>query len=244
MNATDILADLRDVADALTNPYQHREPRWTWSASRHKVKLPDHVVILPGLVAQLAELAEIPSSPGGGEDAPTSRPVPQSRPPGNPQALAAYLDIHLGVAKWTIMFGLETRDTVESQIRHLVASVAARDDDDQGGLLDELRRWQRQAEIILEWREADLQLEVPCPVDDCGERALRVNVADKTARCRACGCRWAEEENPERGIYSIGVLAGFIADHKRLSKEGADRAREVERARKAARSGRPAGVAG
>ncbi len=238
--STDILADLRDVADALTNPYQHREPRWGWSPSRHKVKLPDHVVILPGLIAQLAELAEIPTSPGGSNDTPTSRPVPQSRPPGNPQALAAYLDIHIGVAKWTILFGLDSRDTVESQVRHLVASVAARDAEDQGGLLDELRRWQRQAEIILEWREADLQLTVPCPVDECGERSLRVNVPEKTARCVACGCRWAEVENPDRGVYSIGVLAGFIADHRRLSKAGADRAREDDRARKAARSGRSA----
>lgn len=232
----DVLADLRDACDALTNPFQHREPRWTWSDSRHKVKLPDHVVVLPGLIGQLAELAEIPTSSGGSNDTPTARPVPQSRPPGNPQALAAYLDIHIGVAKWTIMFGLNSRDTVESQVRLLVASAPAQDTEDQGALLDELRRWQRQAEIICEWREADLQLEVPCPVDDCGERALRVNVQDKTARCVACGCRWAEEEHPDRGVYSIGVLAGFIADHKRLSKAGADRARGEERARKEARS--------
>lgn len=233
----DILADLRDVCDSLTNPYQHREPRHTWSASKHKVRLPDHVVTLPGLIAQVFDAAY----PGGSQADSggfTVRPVPGSRPPGNPRALACYLDIHIGVAKWTILFGLDSRDTVESQIRLLVASAPTQDPEDQGALLDELHRWRRQCEIIAGWRDPDPQLEVPCPVEGCGERALRVNLAEKTARCTACGSRWAEEEDDWTG--SIGLLARHIQDHKAAGKRAADRARADERVRKAARNGRSA----
>lgn len=238
--SVDTLSELRDVCDALTNPYQHREPRHAWNASKHKVRLPDHVVTLPGLIAQVAEAAY----PGGNtadSGGFTVRPVPGSRPPGNPRALACYLDIHIGVTKWTILFGLagqETRDTVESQLRHLVASSPTQDSEDQLGLLDELRRWQRQCEIITGWRDPDPQLEVPCPVEGCGERALRVNLAEKTARCTACGSRWAEDEDDYTG--QIGLLARHIQDHKAATKAGADRVWADERERKAARNGRSA----
>lgn len=240
MAATDILADLHDVSDALTNPYSHREPRGhTWSESRHKVKLPDHVVTLPGLVTQLGEIV-YPGGQATDSGGFTVRPVPSSRPPGNARAMVAYLDIHIGVAKWTVLFGLDSRDTIESGIRQLVARAMEQDREDQLCLLEELRRWRRTCEIITGWKDPDPQLQVPCPVEDCGERTLRVNIADRTARCTACGVRWAEVEDPEQGIYSIGGLADHIQTFEAGSKAAADGARLEARELKARRNGKSA----
>lgn len=236
MPPTDILADLADTCDALCDPQQHREPRWYWDANRNKKTLPDHVVVLPGLIARLAEVVYPGSAPDNGG---TARPVPSSRPPLRTDAASALLAIHMAVARWTLSLRLELRDTIESSVRQLLGRIAREDSDTQMALLTEMRSWQRQCEIICGDRQPDPQLQVPCLVEGCGQRRLRVNMAELKARCEGCGTRWAENEDPEHGIYSIGVLAGHIADYQRQSKAGADRVRQEERDRKAARS-RPA----
>lgn len=238
--STDLMADLRDVTDALCDPHMVREPRGhIWDANRHKKQLPDHVVVLPGLLQQLADIV-YPGSPPDTGAGPTSRPVPSSRPPLRMDAASAHLQIVMAVTRWHVSLGLELRDTLESSVRQLLGRIATEDSDTQTVLLAEMRSWQRQAEIICGHRQPDPQLQVPCPVGDCGARRLRVNMAELSARCEECGCRWAEQEDPDRGIYAIGVLAGHIAEFQRLSKEGADRAWRVERERKARISGRVA----
>ncbi len=232
---TDILADLRDVCDLLCDPHQIREPRWTWDANRNKKPLPDHVVVLPGLLGQLADIV-YPGSPPDNGSGPTARPVPGSRPPLRTDAMSALFAIHCAVARWHMSYCLTTRDTLESSVRQLLGRVAQEDSDTQAALLTEMRSWQRQAEIICGWRQPDPQLQVPCPVEGCGERRLRVNLTDRSARCEACGARWGEQEDEWTG--SIGVLAGHIAAYQKLSKKAADGARLVERERKQARSGR------
>ncbi len=240
----DIMTDLRDTVDSLCDPHQIREPRGhIWDHNRHKKQLPDHVTVLPGLLQQLADIV-YPGSPPDNGAGPTSRPVPQSRPPLRMDAASAHLAIVMAVTRWHVSLGLELRDTIESSVRQLLGRIATEDSDTQTTLLSEMRSWQRQAEIICGHRQPDPQLQVPCP--RCGERRLRVNMADLTARCdgrpdgEPCGSRWAEQEDPDRGVYPIGVLARHIADHQRLSKEGADRARAEDRARKARISGKPA----
>lgn len=238
--STDILADLREVADALTDPHQVREPRGHyWDHNRHKKPLKDHVTILPGLLRQLADIV-YPGSPPDSGAGPTSRPVPSSRPPLRMDAASAHLAITIAVTRWHVSLGLELRDTVESSVRQLLGRIATEDSDTQAVLLAEMRSWQRQAEIICGHRQPDPQLQAPCPNPECGQRKLRVNMADLTARCDGCGARWAEQEDPDHGVYNIGVFARHITEFQRLSKEGADRVRQVERERKQRISGRVA----
>ncbi len=230
--AADVLADLRDTADALTDPTQIRHPRHGWDHNRHKVTLPDHVVVLPGLLTQLGDMAY----PGGRVDDTSGRAVPKSRPPGNPKALVAYLDIHIAVGRWTVQFGLGWRDTVESQVRQLLGAAPTQDHDDQLELLADMRRWLRQCEELTGLRERDPELTAPCPIEGCGQRTLRINLTGKTARCVSCGARWAEQETEHVG--NLGVLARHIAAHRQATGEAAAVAWAADRERKAARYGR------
>ena len=75
--AFDILAELRDTADALTDAQHVRNPRHGWDANRHKVQLPDHTTTLPGLIAQVAEIVW----PNGAGEKESARPAPSSPPP-------------------------------------------------------------------------------------------------------------------------------------------------------------------
>jgi hypothetical protein len=235
----DVLTELTDTADALTEPHQSREPRWTWDAdrsNRNKIKLPDHVVTLPGLITQVGDIVW----PSGRQDQGDFhvRPVPSSRPPGDPEASACYLDVSIAVTRWHVMLGLTLRDTLESSIRQLLGRISREDRDTQLALLDEMRQWRRHCEVITGLVSPDPQLQVPCPVDGCGARTLRINVGKRTARCTSCKARWAEQEDPDAGIYSISILAQWIGEWQASAKAAADSARQVARQRKTA--GRPA----
>lgn len=232
----DAFADLQEVVDTLTNPSQVRNPRHGRDANGDKVKLPDHVVTIPGLIAQVAELVW----PSGPDESATSRPVPSSRLPGNPQAMAVHLDIWMGVAKWHMMWCLTTRDAVESSIRQLLGRAAREDSDTQDELLAEMRRWQHRCEVVLREAFNDPQVQSPCPVEGCGQRTLRINVKKKTARCLTCRARWAEAPDPERGIWSIVGLADHIQTYEAQSRAAASEARAVERDLKVRRYGRSA----
>lgn len=232
----DILAELRDACDSLTEPYHSRSQRWTWDHNRHRKPLPDHVITLPGLLQQLADMA-YPGQPADSGDF-VMRPVPASRPPLQLRAVSAHAAIAVGIVRWCWSMQLDLRGTAESNLRQVLAAAGRQDRDTQITLLDEVRGWRRQAEIITGWRDPDPELQVPCP--HCGERGLRVAIADKVARCVNCRSRWAEDEDIDAGVYSIGVLGRHIADYQAGSREAADRVWAAERGRKAAREGRPA----
>lgn len=232
----DILADLRDCCDALTEPYQSRSPRWEWDHNRHRKPLPDHVVTLPGLLQQLADMA-YPGRPTESGDF-VMRPIPGSRPPLQLRAVSAHAHITIGIVRWCWSLQLELRDTAESNLRQVLAAAGRQDRETQIALLDEVRSWRRQAEVITGWRDPDPELQVPCP--GCGERGLRVSIADRTARCTNCRTRWAEDEDIDAGIYSIGVLGRHIAAYQRGATAASDRVWAEERDRKARRAGRTA----
>lgn len=232
----DVLEQLREVADALTNTTQVRNPRHGRDADGNKVRLPDHVALLPGLIGQVAEIVW----PNGGGDNESARPVPSSRLPGNPQAMAVHLDIWIGVAKWHMHWSLVTRDTIESSIRQLLGKVTSADSDTQEELLAEMRGWQHRCEVVLKEAFNDPQVQSPCPVEGCGNRTLRINVQRKTARCATCRARWAEVADPERGVWSIVGLADHIQTYEQASRAAASTAREVEREAKERRYGRSA----
>lgn len=234
--AFDLLAELRDTADTLTDAQHVRNPRHGWDANRHKVQLPDHTVTLPGLIAQVAEIVW----PNGGGDNESARPVPSSRPPGNPQAFAVHMDIWFAVARWHVRWCLTTRDTLESSIRQLLGRVTSEDRDTQEELLTEMRSWRHRCEVVLREASPDPGVQSPCPVEGCGARTLRINVQRKTARCTTCRARWAEVPDPEKGVWSIVGLADHIQAHEAQSRAAAGAARDVERELKAKRYGRTA----
>lgn len=235
MAATDIVAELRDLVDQLTNTTHVRNPRHARDANGERVQLPDHTANLPGLVGQIAEIVW----PDGG-DSESARPVPSSRPPGNPQAMAVHLDMWIGVAKWHMRWCLTTRDTLESSMRQLLGRVMSEDSDTQEELLFELRSWRHRCEVVLREAFNDPQVEAPCPVEGCGQRTLRVNTQKKTARCTTCRARWAEVPDPERGIWSIVGLADHIQAFMRESRAAAAEVRASERELKERRYGKPA----
>jgi hypothetical protein len=228
--AFDVLAELRDTCDALTEPHEHREPIFGWDKNRHKIKLGDHKIVRPGLFAQVHELIYPGTPPDTGDFA--VRSVPGSRPPLRTDAASAYLQVHLVVTRWCVSLSLDLRDTIESSIRALLGRIGTEDRDTQVALLSELRSWRYQCELITGLRDPDPHLQVPCP--HCGDRSLRVSMADRTARCTheevvdgekwRCGAWWDEE--------SIGVLARHITTFTANAKADADRVRAEERARK------------
>lgn len=235
--AYDLMADLRDTVDALCDPSQHREPIHGWDHNRNRKVVGHHVIIRPGLLAQVGEMVYPGTPPDSGNF--VVRSVPGSRPPLRLDASSAYMQIHLAVTRWSLSLHLDLRDTIESSVRQLLGRIAAEDRDTQAALLGEMRSWRHQCEIITGLKDPDPQLQVPCP--QCGNRTLRVNLADQAARCgyeevvdgerRRCGATWDEPSG------TIGVLARYIADHKASSKAGADRVRLEERQRKARRNG-------
>lgn len=72
----DLLADIAETADVLTDPRMNREPRWGWDHNRNREALEAHITTVPGLIQQLRDLAE-PGVDGdqGTRGGPTSVPV-------------------------------------------------------------------------------------------------------------------------------------------------------------------------
>lgn len=191
---------IREVADALTEPHLHSEPVPFWDNNRNR-KFRRHTTVQPGLIAQLYQ-SVIPVSssaePAGGG-------VPGSRPPLAVEALSRHDTIATAVLRWCRSLHITARVSVESNVRALVGVSAMFDDDTARVLLSELRQWQRWCSVLTGWENVYRPAGVPCPVVDCARvNTLRVNLTTKTAMCRACGAAWSGEEG------SIGVLGDYI----------------------------------
>lgn len=235
---TELFAALADVVDALTNPSQHRTPRHTWSQdrrNRNKIRLPDHVVVLPGALTQLAALA-FPLG-AAGDDSAGVRALPQSRPPGHPQALAAYLDIHRSVSRWSHEYGLRPRRTIDATLRGLLGAAPSQPGQLRD-LLSDATRWLAWCEEITGWRTAGPILTVPCPgdTDPCGYRTLRVDIDHKTVQCMSCGARWAEQETDTTG--SLDALGQYVTGYRQAAGVAAETVWANARARQAAVDGK------
>lgn len=124
---SDLLNGLHIVIDALTWPTQHHTPRWTWSAdrrNRNKIRLPDHTVSVPGLLTQLAALAFPLTVDGDAQGG--ARGIPESREPGNPRALVAYVDIVVDARRWAAHLGIGRR-TASTNLEQVAALRAEGD---------------------------------------------------------------------------------------------------------------------
>lgn len=189
---------IADLAEELCDPRQHREQRWGWSASRHKVRLADHITIQPGLLAQLHDaVAPLLAS----LDEPGARGVPSSTPPLQLDALDRYLDIAVNAASWCHLLGVRTRLDPADNIRGL---AGAQHGEHAAALLHDLRRWRGWAATMTGWRSIYAP-RAACPVIECGRTGtLRINLDRGTGICIACRSWWDET--------TITILAQHIAN--------------------------------
>lgn len=194
--------DIRDTADALTEPSIHREPIPEWDRHRNRRVRHHHKTVQPGLLAQLYQ-SVVPSSSSSAD--PPAGGVPGSRPPLAVEALSAHEQITTDVYRWCASLGLECRPRVESNIRQLAAKAMSFDEGTGKVLLTELARWRRWCLVLTGWEHVRVVRGVPCPRVGCGQPGtLRINLTTVSAMCRHCGAVWGEDDG------GIGVLAQYV----------------------------------
>lgn len=201
-----LLHQIADVADALTEPHINREPIPYWDANRHR-KIRHHTTVQPGLLAQLHQ-AILPvwstADDAGGSS------VPSSRPPLAIEALSTHDEISMAVLGWCTGLGMDTRASTESNIRALVGAAGRLDTDQTKQLLGDLRRWRGWCNVYLGWEKVEHIRGVRCPLPECEQLStLRVNLTSATAMCRACGATWGQDDG------GVEVLAAHIKTSSR-----------------------------
>lgn len=242
----DLLAEIAEAADALTDPRHHAEPRWGWTATGNRKALKPHETTVPGLIQQLRALAE-PGADGGqgGRGGPESVPVAID-------AVSLLGSITTGSAMRVAAavkggYRIEARTGPEDCIRGLVGvaprlpfsrtrvdpylcpGCVGRTDREfwqpchhcqpttQGELASELRSWRWQAEIIAGWRTPPRELPAPCPACDAKGTLLAYADPDNPqAKCVGCGQQWSQEPRASEG--AIGVLAEHVISYGRRTE--------------------------
>jgi hypothetical protein len=218
---THILQRIADDAEALCDPRHHAERVWDYDRHRNKRIRRVHVTVQPGLLAQLAEMAE----PSSTQDGSGPRSVPRSRPPLT-EAGQAHADITVAAAWLVNDLDVTVRATVEANIRALVGHAPTVDLAVQARIANDLGAWRRRAEVITGWTIPPWTPVAPCP--NCNQRnALRVHLDKSTATCAHCHVRW--------DIGSIGILARHIALYEASSRAQAAAARARHHAEQARR---------
>lgn len=218
---THILQRITDDADALTDPRHHAERIWEYDGHRNKRMRRVHITIQPGLLAQLAEMAE----PSGTQDGEGPRGVPSSRPPVT-EAGQAHADITRAAAWLCDDLSLSVRATVEANIRALVGTAPSLPEAVQARIANDLASWRRRAEVLTGWTVPAWQPVAPCPA--CNTRnSLSVHLDRGTATCGKCRAGW--------DMGSIGILARHIATYQQHSRAAAAAARARARADQARR---------
>lgn len=201
--------DIRDTADALTEPTIHREPIRDWDHNRNPRRR-YHQTIQPGLLTQLYQ-SVLPtwSTP---DDTPTSSSKPGSRPPLALEALSTHHEISWHVKTWCTTLGLPVNPTAESNIRRLAGKAMSFDEPAGRTLLADLRRWRRWCLVMTGWEKITTIRAVPCPLITCRQPGtLRVNLTTASALCRACGATWSHDDHSLNGL--IDYVERFTQPH-------------------------------
>lgn len=200
------LTDIADLAEELCDPRQHTEPIYGWSASRHRIKVRDHITVRPGL---LVELRDAIAPLLGGLDEGGARGVPKSTPPVQIDALDRYVDIEVKALGWCKELGIQPRDTLAATVRKLVGAPLG---DRARDLRADLRRWRNWSATIAGW-EAVFSPDAACPVTGCEKRGtLRINLVRQTAFCTECRCWWDETTIQGLALY----LKADEVEHRRV----------------------------
>lgn len=193
--------DIRDTADALTEPSIHREPVPYWDHNKHR-RFRHYQTVQPGLLAQLHQAVHPSCStaaseaPGGGK--------PGSRPPLAVEALSAHAEIVDHIRTWCAGYGLQLRPTGESNLRQLSAKAMSFDEPTARTLLTDLRRWRRWCLVMTGWEKVVALRSVACP--ECAAAGtVRVNLTTTSALCRACVATWSDDDG------NLGVLIRHVA---------------------------------
>ena len=176
-------------------PYTHI----TVIEGRAKLKPKVHKTEVPSLLDQLRQLLE----PGGiGDQGPSH---PSSRPSFRAEAYDVLLGIDRAAQMWLRYNKLETRHSIEGDLRQIVGATGTMLEHAVFNLAMEAKQWRVWARIATAW---DMPARTPhntCPL--CGQYgALRIRldlgVGTGEAMCVACNEAWDN--------FNIGLLAEHI----------------------------------
>lgn len=199
---TDQLQHLGETVDQLCDTTTSHIPLYGWTASRHRrmvaTRTIRHQPLLDAL--QTAVYGRGRSDHDGG------RSVPGSRPPLDMGALDRRLAIEAGVDHWRTWFQVAPRGDLKRDLRGLVGGASRAPSDQLAQLARETDRWLTWCRVIAGWDTPAWRPNVPCLVEGCGVRGLRVRLDRSTACCVACGSTW--------DASNIGILARHIREAK------------------------------
>lgn len=201
--STNLLDQIIDTADTLTEPHINREPYTVWTGSRHR-QIRHHITVQHGLLKQLYHAAIIPTCTTNDEP---SSSIPGSRPPLEVEALSRHDQITAAVLGWCATLGLTPRTNPESNIRAVAAAAGRLDEPQQKTLHAELRRWTGWCRVYLGLEHIRRIPGTRCPLTDCGTLGtLRINLTTSHGLCTTCGATWNHD--------TIGVLAEHIKTNR------------------------------
>ncbi|TDB82958.1 hypothetical protein E1091_18540 [Micromonospora fluostatini] len=202
-----LVDELRGIAAQLTDTYRTHVPTYTKTRGGRIKLVGVHTEDHPGLLAQLDDVAVHGVS--STDDTPGARPVPQSRPPGTWDPLAAYVEIDAEIAGWCAALDLRRRATVQGDVRQLAGAAGEPrivNDDQADALYRAMRAWRTRAAALIGWAAEPYRPRATCPVLTCGRAGtLRVALARRAAYCTDCRSVWDDTDG------SIRVLAEHIA---------------------------------
>lgn len=213
---SDLLRDIADAADTLTEPMRQVERIHELVAGRRRIRR--ILITHPSLLHQLAA-AVVPGEVYV-EDANGTHHAPRSTPPAQLDAIDRLLAIEAGAARWCALNRLSLRDDVTRNIRALVGAAPVMDSDRQTNLLADLHRWYGWAATVTGWLTPPWQPTAPCPL--CEQRALRVRLDRSTGCCLDCGEAWTPD--------TIGLLADYVRAYDARARADAMAARLRARA--------------
>lgn len=201
---SDLLAEIADAADELTNPIRCEERLETPDGSKHVAgrngRAPKKIftAILPSLLTQLRH-AVIPGETYSEEE--HAHTPPGSRPAARLDAVASLLRIEAAVTVWSNRLDLDWRTTTAAQIRGLVGAAPRLFSGDLRRLASDVAAWRTWAAVTTGWERPADAPRGTCPA--CAAlNTIRVRLATKKAICISCGAYWTED--------TIGVLAAHI----------------------------------
>jgi hypothetical protein len=199
----DLLREIADTADELTNPMRVVERLWTPDAHRNKRMRKIWIVTLPSLLDQLAAAVVPGESYAVTED--TAHTAFASRPAARLDAVDRLLAIEAGAASWCLRMALSLREEPASNIRALVGAAPTMASGDQRTLLGDLNAWRIWAATVTGWEQPPHAPRAPCPLCD-QPASLRIRLERETGCCLACGAAW--------DATNMGLLTAHITAYR------------------------------
>jgi hypothetical protein len=199
----DLLLDIADTADELTNPMRIVETVWLdRRRGDRKRRRALWTVTLPSMLDQLAA-AVMPGESYISDE--TTHSALASRPAARLDAVDRLLAIEAGAASWCLRLALSLRKEPASNIRALVGASATMASGDQRLLAADLRSWRIWAATVTGWEQPPHAPRAPCPLCD-QPASLRIRLERETGCCLACGGAW--------DATNIGLLTAHITAYQ------------------------------